>query len=250
MKRISLVLSGALLLFGASSAQAVLLNVDQFIYQGSGGGTTVNPALLSGTIDVTSSGSTLTILLRNTSPDNAFVGGGAPATMLLTGFGLQLPGLDIVSGTVSVNGGSTALNFDVGQSATNISNQWEYANGVIDGYSLAGVLAVDSITSSVHNGASTRFAGPPPVNADGPGYGALSASETQFGTSTPGVNDTIKFVLTLNGTAPSPSAINAGNVVLAFGSPDHATGVIPEPSAVLLFGVGSLLAGAAIRRRS
>src|SRR5262245_50887115 len=149
IKRVMTSLAVAVLVFGASSAQATLVTVDQIIYQGSGGGTTVNPSLLSGTLDITASGSTLTILMKNTSPDGAFVGGGSPALMLLTGFGLQLPGVDITGGTVTVNGGSTALNFDSGQSTTNISNQWLYANSAIDGYNgISGVLPVDSVGSS------------------------------------------------------------------------------------------------------
>jgi hypothetical protein len=237
MKRTVVFLIAAMLAFGMSSAHATLVNIDQIIYQ-SAAGTTVDPSMLSGTLDISVSGNTITILMTNTSPDGAFVGGGAPATMLLTGFGLQLPGVNISSGTVEVYAGpppSTSLNFDVGQSLTNIANQWSYANAAIDGYNLAGVLPVDSIVSSVNNGGATRFAGPPPATIDGPGYGALSALETEFGSSTPGVQDTIEFVLTLDGAAPSVADINAGNVVLAFGSP---TAVVPEPSTLFLVGLG------------
>ena len=121
--------AGALVL-SPSPAQATLVTVDQVIYQ-SVAGTLVAPSLLTGTLDISVSGSTLTILMTNTSVDEAFVGSGAPATMLLTGFGLQLPGVDILSGVVSVNGGSAAVNFDVGQNTTIISNQYLYANASI-----------------------------------------------------------------------------------------------------------------------
>jgi hypothetical protein len=194
-------------------------------------------------MDVSASGNTLTILITNTSPDAAFVGGIAPGTMLLTGFGIQLSGLDILSGTVSVNGGSTALNFDGGQSITDISNQWMYANQSIDGYSsILGALTVDTVTTSITNGLGTRFAAPPPGNIDGPGYGAISAFETEFDASTPGVRDSIVFTLNLDGAA-SVAAIDAGNVVLAFGSPT----LIPEPGTGLLLGMG--LVGLACRSR-
>jgi hypothetical protein len=246
MKRTSSVLLGALLLFGAGSAQATLLSVDQFIYQ-SAAGTTVTPSLLNGTIDVTVSGSTLIILLTNTSPDGAFVGGGAPSTMLLSGFGIQLPGVNITGGTVAVNGGSTALNFGA-QSTSVLGNQWLYANASIDGFtSIVGALAVDTVVSSVNNGTGTRFIGPPPTTIDGPDFGALSSSETEFGLSQAGVQDTVKFVLTLDGPAPSESIIDAGHIVLAFGSPELLA--IPEPSATLMLGLGMALLGLPVLRR-
>lgn len=237
-------LSVALVFLGAVSAQATPVTVDQIIYQNAAG-TTVDQAFMSGTIDVTSLGNVLTVVLTNTSADAAFVGGGAPATMLLTGFGIQLGSTNIVSGSVSVNGGSTDVNFDVGQSTTDISNQWLFANTSIDGYSsILGALTVDTVTSSIENGAGTRFAPAPPVNINGPDYGALSALETEFGLSTPGVSNSIVFALTLDAPAPSAGAIDAGNVVLAFGSPQ----VIPEPGTGLLLGMG-LLGLAGYRRR-
>jgi hypothetical protein len=236
------VLSLALVFLGAGSAQAIPITVDQIIYQNALG-TTVDQSMLSGTIDVVAAGNTLTVTLTNTSADAAFVGGGSPGTMLLTGFGIQLGALDILSGSVSVNGGSTALNFEVGQSTTDISNQWLYANQSIDGYSsIPGALTVDTITSSVANGQGTRFAGAPPVGINGPDYGAISALETEFGLAIAGVSDSIVFTLTLDGTADT-GAIDAGNVVLAFGSP----AVIPEPGTGLLLGMG--LFGLASHRR-
>jgi hypothetical protein len=246
MKKYLLVLLGAVLLLGAASARATLMSVDQIIYQ-SAAGTTVTPSLLSGTIDVTVSGSTLTILLTNTSPDGAFVGGGAPSTMLLSGFGLQLPGVNITGGTVEVNGGSTAVNFGT-QSTSVLGNQWLYANASIDGYtSLLPPGYVDTVVSSVANGAGTRFIGPPPITIDGPDFGALSSSETEFGLSQAGVRNTVKFVLTLSGSAPSESIIDAGNVVLAFGSPDNLN-VVPEPATLVMLS-GGLVGLATFGRR-
>jgi hypothetical protein len=61
------------------------------------------------------------------------------------------------------------------------------------------------------------------------------------------VQDTVRIVLTLDGPAPSEASIEAGNVVLAFGSPT----LLPEPSAALLLGVGALfgLGATGLRRR-
>src|SRR6185503_17946756 len=86
----------ASLLLVSGSAEATPVTVDQYIFQNGAG---VNSAQLSGTVDITASGAQqLTILLQNTSPDSAFSVAGSPSLMLLTGIGLQLPGVDITSG--------------------------------------------------------------------------------------------------------------------------------------------------------
>ena len=253
-RRLLTLVAVAAMVLAPSVARATLLTIDQVIYQ-TGSGTIVNSSLLSGTLDVTSSGNTLTILMTNTSPDTAFVGGGSPAVMLLTGFGLQLPGVNIMGGTVEVNTGSTAVNFDadlqpgpgvVPQNTTWITNQWAYANQVIDGYGMPLVPAVDSIVTSVNNGGATRFTvGALPGNINGPGYGAISSLETEFGSSTPGVGSTIRFVLTLSGPAPTVDTINSGNVVLAFGSPN----AVPDGGTTAALLGMSLLGLGFLRRR-
>jgi hypothetical protein len=228
----------------ASPAQAALVTIDQIIYQS---GIGVNPAGFSGTLNITVTGAQqLTIVMTNTSLDSAVTNSALPASMLLTGFGLQLGSVDIITAsTVTVTGGSTALNFDAGQSALDITNQYAYANGVIDGYGQTGVLAVDSIVSSVNNGGATRFGGASvPITINGPGYGALSALETQYGSSTPAVRSSITFVLNLSGAAPSVAAIDSGNVVLAFGSPDS----VPDGGATGM-ALGIVMLGLGVVRR-
>ena len=230
----------------ASPAFAALLTVDQIIFQNVNG---INSGQLSGTIDYSVTGANqATVTFCNTSPDSAFTDSSFPAAMLMTGFGLQLPGVNILNGTVSVSVGSTALNFDVGQSTTNISNQYMFANQSIDGYNNAGVLLVDSVVTSVNNGQGTRFAGPPPVTIDGPGYGAISNLETQFGHSTPGVDNCVTVVLDFNAAAPSFGAVNAGNVVLAFGSPDTVGRNVPDTGATVML-LGIALAACEFGRR-
>ena len=243
-------MSSLAIMLAVGPSKADLLTVDQIIFQT---GTGQNTALMSGTIDYTASGSTATIVLTNTSGNGAFTDATAPASMLLTGFGLQL-GVNITGGTVTVPGTSTALNFDAGQSLTNISNQYEYANQAIDGYNgISGVLPVANVVTSVENGQGIRFLGPPPTTIDGPGYGALSASETQFGSSTPAVRDTVTINLTfgVGQTAPTFAQVNGGNVVLAFGSPDTLRSVPSTPdngSTVALLGF-TLLGVEFLRRK-
>jgi hypothetical protein len=191
----------------------------------------------------------ITLSFRNTSPDNAFTDGGAPAAMLLTGFGLQL-GRDILNGTVSVGSGATALNFESGQSVTNISNRYNYANEPISFYNQPGVFAVDIVVSSVEGGgAAHNFTGSDIIN--GPDYGAISTNETQFGTSQPGVSDFITVVLNLDGAAPSFSTVNNGNVILAFGSPTALAQNVPDAGTTLaLFGLSMSTLAYARRRFS
>ncbi len=246
--RISATLACVATLLLAGAAQATLVTVDQVIYENGGSG--VNPALLSGTVDVTVSGSQqLTILVQNTSPDASFANGSQPGSMILSGLGLQLGGVNILSGTVTVNSGSTAVNFDIGQSLTDISNQWGYGNTAAGAFGgVSGVLAVNNTVSSLHAEGPNRFAGPPPSSIDGPGYGAISAAlvgSLKFGTSQPAVMDTIKLVLNLSGAAPSVAAIDAGNVVLGFGSPELAAGTSVPDGGMTLVLLGMGLAGIA-----
>lgn len=219
----SLVAATAIMMVGSSSTWAALVNVDQIIAQGATG---LDVNQLSGTVDMSVSGNQLTILLRNTTGAGA-VGAGfsSPATLLLTGVGFQLSGVTITGGTVSINAGSSAVNFG----AVDLSTEWGYANQAVDGYNGIPSIPVNAVVSSMEQGgAQTKFSGN--ANIDGPGYGAISAALlAAFGNSQPGVNDTIKLVLTLSG-AVNVADIDAGNVVLAFGSPTLA---VPEPSTYL-----------------
>jgi hypothetical protein len=230
------VIAGLGLASTASISSAALLTIDQIIFQDLG---SPNPALMSGTLDYAVTGAQqITLSFRNTSPDGAFTDASFPAVMLLTGFGLQLPGVNVTGGSVSVGSGATALNFDVGQSATNISNQYGYANSATAFYNQPGVLLIDTNVSSVNNGGNTLFSGSD--NIDGPGYGAISANETQFGSSTPGVRDFVTVVLNLDGTAPTFATVNSGNVILAFGSPDSVGTNVPDTGTTLaLFGLST-----------
>src|SRR5262245_4002236 len=98
--KITAIMSSLAIMLAVGPSKAGLLPVDQIIFET---GTGQNTALMTGTIDYTVTGTnTATIVLTNTSADGAFTDNTKPSRMLLTGFGLQLPGVDIVSGTVSV----------------------------------------------------------------------------------------------------------------------------------------------------
>ena len=87
-------------------ARATVLTVDEIIYET--GISPTDPDVLKGTVDMTFSGSTLSIMLTNTSTDVASL---EASYNLLTGLGFNLPGtLYIMSGSVSMEG-STAINF-------------------------------------------------------------------------------------------------------------------------------------------
>jgi len=227
------------LMLAAGSANATLLTVNQVIFQSDA--TLVNNSLLSATVNATVTGTNqLTLLLTNTTPSTAFSGSGAPSTQLLSDIGFTLAGNSIVGGSAAVNTGSTALNFDAGQSTTDISNRWGFANQTIDGFGLPGVLPTNTVITTVANGQASFFTGGSFTGnfADGPGYGAISTSLVNagfFGASQPGVEDTIKLVLNLSGPA---SLSQISNVVVSFGSPN----AVPDGASTLAL-LGAALVG-------
>ena len=173
--------------------------------------------------------------LTNLSPDAAFADGSSAATRLLTGFGAQF-GVNITGGTVTVGG--TPVNFDGGQSTSNISNQYGYANQPVAFYNQPVTLPVDNVVTSVQTGGLSKF-DPTAGSLGGPDYGSLSASETLFGSGQAAVRGSIVFYLTFDGAAPTFEQVNAGNVVLAFGSPTATGSSVPDQgSTIALFALG------------
>jgi hypothetical protein len=246
--KITSIMSSLAIMLAVGSAKAVPLTIDQVIFQS---GTGQVPSLMTGTVDASVvtdvTGTHLTLVVRNTSVDAAFTDATAPASMLLTHVGFQLPtvptNIDILSGTVTATAGSTGVNFDL--ATTDLNSQWAFANQSFNGFSLG--LPINTGLTSVQNGQATRFDGGN-GSINGPGYGMISALETQFGSSQPGVRDSITFVLNLSG-AITLAALEAGNVVLGFGSPDTAgvPGVPDGGSTVAL--LGFTLLGVEILRR-
>src|SRR6185503_17137515 len=110
----------------ALQANAALITVDQIIYQDGIGG---NPAALAGTVNMTLSGNTLTVVLRNTSTASGVQG----SFNLLTGLGFNLPtGVTIGSGSATVAAGS-GVNWSTATSGVNVSQEWGYDNNVTAG---------------------------------------------------------------------------------------------------------------------
>src|SRR5688572_27566804 len=105
-----------LLLQGTASATSI--TVDQILAPGD-----VNTAYLSGSVDMTYSGSVLTITLKNLSGDAA----GSGAGVLLTGIGFNLPGTLAISSGLANMGSSTALGF-VKPIGGDVSEEWGYDN--------------------------------------------------------------------------------------------------------------------------
>jgi hypothetical protein len=240
--RWGLLLGVMLLLLPVASAHATSVTVDQYIFQS---GTGVNPGLLLGTVDMVAAGNTLTITLRNTSENGAFTDASAPALMLLTDIGFQMPGAVIISsGTVTVPAGQTCVNFTC--PPNDISNQWNFANQSADGFNLPGVLPTDTFISSVQNGQSTPFA--PGGIINGPNFGALSADETQFGASQQGVRDSIQIALNLSGPV-TVADIDAGNVILSFGSPTAVSNGVPDGGTTAALLGGALVGLGFLRRK-
>jgi hypothetical protein len=236
----------ALALLGLSSAPAlaVPITVDQILYASG-----TNLAGLSGTVDMTLSGNTLTITLTNTSLDSA----GAGAGILLTGIGFQLPtGVSISSGSATIAAGSTGVAFS-GTGGTSVSQEWGYDNSPLNSglYSTAG--GYTTVVSSMESQTQTQFAAgsiAPPVNLNGPDFGLVSTLETDpLGTGVEAIRNSIVISLLLTGPVPSNllALIQSGTVGLSFGSPNTATQV-PEPSSLLLLS-GAFFASAGYLRR-
>lgn len=242
-------------------ADAVPLTIDDIIVQHFEDGNLVDTSVLSGTADATFAGSTLTIILTNTSSGPTEFEGNpvAGATNILTGIGFNLPsGMSISSGSVSMVG-ETAINFPPPADG-NISGEWGFDNDPIKGPFVDSDLTDKIVNTSVATMASstTEAFGPslfPPPSLDGPEMGLLSG-DPDVPASTAGglraVQDSIVITLNLSGsftpTASDPTLIafiNNRDVVLSFGSPD----VIPEPSTLVLLGSGLTALGLLGRKK-
>jgi hypothetical protein len=224
------------------------ITVDEILYASG-----TNPALLSGTVDMTLTGNLLQVTLTNTSADAA----GSGAGILLTGIGFQLPaGISIYSGSATIPLGSTGIGF----ATSNVSSEWGYDNNPLHSGAFNGdaVLSYTTVVSSMESQTEVQFAAgsvAPPGNLNGPDFGLVSSLETgALGSGVEAIRNSLQISLVLGGGVSIPSnlltMIQAGNVGLSFGSPGISNlTAVPEPASLSLFGLGLASLAAVVRRR-
>lgn len=230
------------------SSDATLVTIDEYIYQNYDEGSLVDTSVLFGTADFSYVGSTLIIILTNTSTASTGYEG---STNILTGIGFNLPeGMSIFEGTVHIADGSLPINFpDVidGWDGEDLSMEWGYDNDPINGpFDNPDIISstVDTVVSSMNSTSDSKFLSGsllnPPV-LDGPEMGLLSGFvEDGIAGGLFAIQDSVIISLELSGSyfgtdAEFISFIDSGDVVLSFGSPDIA---VPEPGTILLLGSG------------
>ena len=231
----------------ALQASADPIGVDQIIFQNTDGG---NPAALNGTVDMSFAGSTLTIVLRNTSGAT----GATPGSFnLLTGVAFNLPsGVTIGTGSAALTAGSSGVNWNNAVLGNNVSQEWGYDNNITSGpFQDVTTLDVNTAVSAMTSTSDAKFQEGQllsPEVLNGPEMGLLSAavSPSQAG-GLNAITDSVTITVNLAGTIGSGllDFIKNHDVVLSFASPDS----VPEGgSTAILLGLG-LLGFGAIRRK-
>jgi hypothetical protein len=230
-------------------ANAATITVDEYVYQN---GTGVVPSSFSGAVNMSISGSVLTVDLQNTSAlmPNLTSGGLGE----LAGIAFNLPsGVGISGGSAAPASGSTL----VGGTTSDMNAQWGYSrasgSGSLSGGAFAyftGSYNADAATVTADTTAS--FAGPPANQVDGLNYGAISTAQSA-GTvpGHPYIVDTLEITFNLTGTIPSDilTQIENGSVGLMFGSPDTTPGNnVPDGGSTLAL-MGMALTGVGVVRR-
>ncbi|MGI9015355.1 MAG: XDD4 family exosortase-dependent surface protein [Phycisphaerales bacterium] len=204
------------------------------------GGQNANPlAGLSARGTFTSSGTTLTILLENTST-------GVPldfdaSDSLLVSIAFNLPGIVILSGDSAVIGpGSSGISAWSSRGAgDSVAEQWLWANG--GGGDLLGAFnQVVSTSSGVQGSGHLDFNGNS-ADVDGPFGGIASApSHINIPGSQPAVSNSILFTLTLSSSLTADQLnLLAHSSWVEYGSDQKYLGV-PTPAGFAVFGLAAL----------
>lgn len=249
----------ALLMGLCGTASAVSITVDEILFQDD-----TDPAVLGGTVDMSLNGSVLTIVLTNTSTSS--LGAGTQ----LVGLGFSLPNGVVIGadGTHSITSGSlfTKQGGSYVQSPL-AGDEWAYKFGEPDqGHfdSPAGghvgdgpaTLEVNTVISShdtnVGNNADGDFDSD--TSSVGPSISGIKPGIAVSSPTTPAPYIigplTLNLSLDLGSyTGNLLADIEAGNVILAFGSPQHSNRSVPDGgTTAALFGVALLSLGAARRK--
>jgi hypothetical protein len=223
----------------SSSANAVPITVDTVIADDA------SITTASASVDMTVSGSTLTITLRN-----LLSGGPTGAGGLLTGIGFDLPdNVDIRSGSVVVGSGSRIRGGSLNGSGagTSVSGEWGFNNGTSGHFN---GLAIDTQISTMTADASSKFSNTPidgPAGLSGPDFGLLGIRGNRGGLTA--IENSIVITLLMNRTLNGGflDSVQGGLVAVTFGSPTGAA--VPDTAATsMLLGL-ALLGLEGLRRR-
>ncbi len=214
---------------------------------------------LSASADFNVSGSTLTILLTNTS-GGTFGGQNGSANMVLSSLSFDLPtGVNITGGTVALGSGSNIVQSTntsawAVQSPTNFNSQYGFSNigvGNTGGNSL--VNATNAVTSHSNGGnAVISFTGVTGLPG-GLEWGLVPNGSNDIGNNSFFIQNSVLLTLALSAPLADLSFLANGSYV-EFGSdflfvPDTPGTPVPEPASLLLVGSGALALVARARRR-